>query len=39
LLGIEDPYIWTGYLMAIGCAVVCVIYGLLKWNEDGDEDG
>jgi hypothetical protein len=33
MLGIEDPMVWSGYVLAIGLAVVCVIYGIFKWNQ------
>jgi len=39
MFGIEDPQIWFGYLMAIGLAILCAVYGLLKWNNNGDSDG
>ena len=37
VLGIEDPYIWGGYLVAILLAIACAVYGLLKWNSEGEE--
>jgi hypothetical protein len=35
VLGIEDPYIWGGYVVAIVLAIVCAVYGLLNWNKEG----
>jgi hypothetical protein len=36
MLGIDDPYVWSAYLLCIGSTVLCVIYGLVTWNR-GDE--
>jgi hypothetical protein len=36
VLGIEDPRIWSAYLLCILSAVFCVIYGMMNWNK-GDE--
>jgi len=36
MFGIDDPWIWTGYMFAIGLTVVAVIYGWWKWNEEVD---
>jgi hypothetical protein len=38
VLGIEDPYIWGGYVIAIALAIICAIYGFLKWNSEEEED-
>lgn len=39
MLGIDDPWIQLGYILTIGVTLACILYGLLKWNEGGDEDG
>ena len=39
LLGIPDPQIIIGYVLAIAFALACIVYGLLNWNREGDEDG
>ncbi|WP_366929899.1 symporter small accessory protein [Methanocalculus sp.] len=39
MFGIPDPYIWIAYLLAIGFAGLCVLYGLLNWNNGEVEDG
>ena len=40
VLGIEDPYIWGGYVISIVLAIVCAVYGLLNWNKEGEvEEG
>jgi len=36
MLGIEDPQIWSAYLLSILSAVACVIYGVINWDK-GDE--
>lgn len=33
MLGIEDPQIVIAYVMLIGSAVACVVYGWVKRNE------
>lgn len=38
VLGIEDPYIWGGYVIAIALAIICAIYGFLKWNSEEEEE-
>jgi hypothetical protein len=39
MLGIEDPQIALAYLLVIGCAAACIIYGAKNWNTGGDGDG
>ncbi len=36
MLGIEDKGVLAAYLLCIGSAVLCVVYGLINWNR-GDE--
>ena len=36
VLGIDDPQIWSAYLLCILSALFCLVYGLLNWNK-GDE--
>jgi hypothetical protein len=36
MLGIEDPGVWSAYLLCILSVVLCVIYGAVNWNK-GDE--
>jgi hypothetical protein len=33
ILGIEDGYVLAAYLLCIGSAVLCVLYGLITWNK------
>lgn len=37
VLGIPDAWIWGAYLLCILCTAICVIYGLMNWNKEGDE--
>lgn len=36
LLGFADPWITLGYLLCIGSALLCVVYGYLNWNNGGE---
>ena len=38
MLGIDDPYIWMAYVLCIISALGCIVYGLLKWNEEEQEE-
>lgn len=38
MFGLPDPSIWLAYLLCIGSTVLCVVYGVLNWNRDDDED-
>jgi UDP-N-acetylmuramyl pentapeptide phosphotransferase/UDP-N-acetylglucosamine-1-phosphate transferase len=37
VLGIDDPYIWGGYLVAIVLAIICAVYGFLNWNKEKEK--
>jgi len=37
MLGIPDVWVWLAYILSIGSALLCIIYGLINWNEK-DED-
>jgi hypothetical protein len=37
ILGIDDPIIWSAYLLCILSAVFCIVYGWANWNK-GDEE-
>lgn len=39
MFGIEDPLIILGYALAIGLTISCILYGLLKRDEAGENDG
>lgn len=36
IVGIQDPWVAVAYLLSIGGALVCVVYGFAEWNR-GDE--
>jgi len=37
MLEIEDPWIWSAYLLTLLSAIGCVVYGLVFWNQrDGE---
>jgi len=36
VLGIDDPWIWGVYLLCILSALLCVIYGIINWNREGE---
>ena len=39
VLGINDPWIWSIYILIILSALLCVVYGAINWNKgDVDED-
>ena len=37
MLGIEDGWVLAVYLLCIGSAVLCVVYGLFNWNRGDSE--
>ena len=37
VLGIDDPWVWSAYILTILSMLLCVVYGALNWNK-GDED-
>jgi hypothetical protein len=39
MLGIDDPWIWGVYLLCIFSALLCVIYGIINWNREGELEG
>ncbi|SFM33460.1 symporter small accessory protein [Methanolobus profundi] len=38
MLGITDPQIWVAYVLCFVSAIGCVIYGILHWNDDKEDD-
>ena len=36
MLGIEDKWVALAYVLCIAASVLCIVYGLLRWNK-GDE--
>ncbi|MDR2533181.1 MAG: hypothetical protein LBC81_00115 [Tannerellaceae bacterium] len=38
MLGIDDPGIWSAYLLSAACVIFAAWYGITRRNEeDGDE--
>jgi hypothetical protein len=35
MFGIPDPQIIVAYVLSIGLAIVCILYGLTHWNKGG----
>lgn len=38
MLGIDDPWVWGVYLLSIFSALLCVIYGIINWNREGEQE-
>ncbi len=36
-LGIADFWVFLAYALCIGCALLCVLYGVINWNRNGSE--
>jgi len=34
LFGIPDPWVWGAYLLCVLSVVLCVLWGLLRWNRE-----
>ncbi len=37
-MGIDDPGIYMGYLLAVLSLLACVVYGILNWNKGEETD-
>lgn len=37
MLGIDDPQVWLAYVLCVGSALLCVVYGVLNWKETDEE--
>lgn len=33
VLGIEDPWIWSVYILTILSTLLCIVYGIINWNK------
>jgi hypothetical protein len=38
MLGINDPWILTAYVLCILSALACIVYGYLNWNKGADNE-
>ena len=36
VLGIQDSGVWLAYVLSLGGAVLCVVYGIANWDK-GEE--
>ncbi|OQB13267.1 MAG: hypothetical protein BWY15_01897 [Firmicutes bacterium ADurb.Bin193] len=40
MLGLPDASVWLAYLLSIGGAILCIVYGAVYWNrDDNGENG
>lgn len=37
MFGIVDPYILAAYGLSLGLGLLCIIYGIINWNKEGDD--
>ncbi|MFW6278721.1 MAG: symporter small accessory protein [Bacillota bacterium] len=37
MFGMQDVSIALAWFLSLGSAVICVVYGAIKWNKGGDE--
>ncbi|MCB2194125.1 MAG: hypothetical protein KQI62_21295 [Deltaproteobacteria bacterium] len=35
MLGIASPELALAYVLCIAASVLCIIYGIIKWNDSG----
>lgn len=38
VLGIPDFWIWSAFLLCLGSALACVVYGIINWNRGADDE-
>lgn len=38
MLGINDFWIWSAYILCILSTVACVVYGVYNWNKGGENE-
>ncbi|MDL2222631.1 hypothetical protein LJB98_00855 [Bacteroidales bacterium OttesenSCG-928-M11] len=38
MFGIEDPGIWSAYLLGFGCLVFALYFGIRNWNKEDNND-
>lgn len=34
MIGLPDPWIVAAYLLCILSSILCIVYGLLRWNQE-----
>lgn len=38
VLGINDPWVWSAYILTILSMLLCVVYGIINWNKGGEDE-
>ncbi|MDR2497935.1 MAG: hypothetical protein LBD28_00655 [Tannerellaceae bacterium] len=38
MFGIDDPGIWTAYLLSAACLIFAALYGFIRRNEKDEDD-
>lgn len=38
MLGIADPWVALAYILCIVSALLCVVWGIIKWNKDDPDE-
>ena len=38
VLGINDPWVWSAYILTILSMLFCVVYGIINWNKGGEDE-
>lgn len=38
MLGFGDVWVFLGYALTLGAAVLCVVYGILNWNKPKENE-
>lgn len=38
MFGIDDPGIWSVYLLSIACTIGSIIFGIKYWNKEDEKD-
>lgn len=38
MMGIDDPGIYLGYLLAVLGLIACFVYGIIYWNKGMEKD-
>ena len=36
MFGIEDPWVWSAYLLCLLSTLLCVLWGVFNWNRGDD---
>lgn len=39
MLGLGDFWVFLVYVLCILSALLCAVYGIIKWNSDGQAEG